>query len=468
MTLALLIVILPLLGAVFVGLVGRIDASLPRWIALVVPVGQIALMLSGVADDASFGATWFARDGLSDAFVWLSVFVCALAILASWEVSERAAAHHSLILMLQSAVTGVFLATDLVAFFVCWELVLIPMFLLISGWGSSDRRRAALKYAVYNFFGGVVLLAGLLVVIAGSGDTSMADALSQQGIAAGPVGFWLIVVGLLVKLPGVPLHTWLPDAHTEAPTAGSMILAGVLLKMGGYGLIRIAVPLAAATGVDASSVLGAVGIVGVVWGGLTALVQNDVKRIVAYSSIAHMGFVSIAVASGDEASLTAAVLTMVSHGVVAPLLFFLVGSAYQRTHSRDIAAYGGLGAIAPRWSTLFVFGCLASAGLPALSGFPGEYVTLLHAWPRFGWWLLIAGAGVFLAGAYNVRAIRSMVQGGPGALSEKVTDLTPRELFVGFACIAVIVAVGVAPWLVADSVSPTLASVISTGSEVTR
>jgi NADH-quinone oxidoreductase subunit M len=244
----------------------------------------------------------------------------------------------------------------------------------------------------------------------------------------------------------VPLHTWLPDAHTEAPTAGSIVLAGVLLKMGGYALIRVAMPFAPQGFADARIALAVLGVTGIVWGAATALVQSDLKRLVAYSSVAHMGFVALAISTATKASLAAAFVSMISHGLVAGVLFFLVGALYSRSHTRQIARFGGLGSLMPRWSVAFVFACLASAGLPGLSGFPGEYVSLIEGFGAFSWWILPAGLGVVLAAAYNLRAVVGTVQGSAGEFSE-LADLGVAETAACVVFAVLIVALGVAPSL---------------------
>lgn len=406
-----------------------------------------------------------AADGLSVPLLALTGFLGVIAVFASWRI-ERVRTHMALLLLLEAAVLAVFLADDLVLFYVAWEAVLIPMFFLIGGWGHANRRYAAAKFFLYTFCGSALMLVGLvMLILAQGGDTSIGAA-AVSG-SDGRLLFWLLAAGLLVKVPVWPLHTWLPDAHVEAPTGGSIMLAGVLLKMGAYGIARVLVPSVPEAFVAYAPVLAGLGIVGIVYGAAMALGQRDVKRLVAYSSVAHMGFVVLALSAGTETGLTGAMLGMVSHGVVAGLLFFLVGALYDRAHTRDMGAFGGLGAQVPKWSFAFVVGSLASLGLPGLSGFPGEFAALLAGFAAWGWWVAIAGAGVVLAGAYALRAVRALVHRepfGPG----QMPDLSRREVAAVLPLLGVILVLGVWPRVVTDLSAGTLGALASVIEGVAR
>ncbi len=457
-----LLVVTPALFALCCLVIGPAGPRLVRWVALgaiAVQVGLIAsLVPAGILTGATIdgvevpfvGAIWRTTvDGLSAPLLLLTVFIGAAAVIASWQLEERPASFFALLLLLQAAVTGVFLAENLLMFYVAWESVLIPMFFIIGGWGSSNRRHAATKYLVYSFAGGALMLVGLLLALSQVGGTASISAVAASANELVTPGwiFWLFTIAFLIKLPALPFHTWLPDAHTEAPTAGSIVLAGVLLKMGGYGLMRISVPFAPDTFDSVRLVFIVLGLAGIVYGAAMALVQTDLKRLVAYSSVSHMGFVVLAVGIGTADALGAALVTMVSHGFVAGLLFLLVGVLYARAHTRELSRFGGLGRVMPVWGVAFVFGSLASLGLPGLSGFPGEFVTLLESFRTFGAWTAVAMLGLVLAAAYNLRAVRGSVQGPIGEF-DSLPDLDAREIGLASAFAIAIVAVGLQPMLV--------------------
>jgi NADH-quinone oxidoreductase subunit M len=441
---------------------GRLSPSAARWVALLAIVAQCGLLASlGLANVLSgsriagaampfAGSHWLTvTDGLSTPLVLLTLFIGLMAVLASWRTTRRPGSYFALLLALQAALTAVFLADNIILFYVAWESVLVPMFFLIGGWGSSNRRHAATKFLLYTFAAGAVMLLGIILTVLGASNSlSISEIASASASLQYPMLlFWLLMAGFLVKLPVVPLHTWLPDAHTEAPTAGSIVLAGVMLKMGGYGILRLAMPFAPSAFDASRGILAVLGVVGIVYGAAMALTQTDLKRLVAYSSVSHMGFVVLAIAAATPDALGAAMFAMVSHGLVAGLLFLLVGSLYDRAHTRELSRFGGLGKVMPVWGVAFTFGALASLGLPGLSGFPGEFVTVLESFHVFGWWTVVGTIGLVLGAAYNLRAVRSAVNGPTGQF-ERLPDLSGREIALAGLFSAGIIVLGLQPMLV--------------------
>jgi NADH-quinone oxidoreductase subunit M len=434
----------PLLGALVCVLAARRGATAARWVALATALAEVIVagavcsrflgsgpiserVPAAVGEGGLRGLWMLSLDGLALPLVVLTAVLGVIAVLASWKVEDRPGGHFALLLALTSAVMAVFLAGNLVVFYVAWEAVLIPMFFLIGVWGHEGRRHAAMKFFLYTFLGSALMLVALLLIIF-KGNALLIT-------AAGPalpkemqtLVFWLLAAGFLVKIPVWPLHTWLPDAHVEAPTAGSIMLAGVLLKMGGYGMLRLALPLAPDAARAAAPFLAWLGVIGIVYGALMALAQADLKRLVAYSSVSHMGFVVLAISVATPAAIGAAMLGMVSHGLVAGLLFLLVGILYDRTHTREIARFGGLAARVPAWATAFTFAALASLGLPGLSGFPGELVSILEGFGAYGWMMVLPALGVVLAAAYNLYAVRRVNHGPLAEEWAALRDLDARE-----------------------------------------
>ncbi|MCE5203848.1 MAG: NADH-quinone oxidoreductase subunit M [Actinomycetia bacterium] len=475
-----LLVAVPLVGAAVAWGVRSQDGA-SRRVGLVVSLANIGVAVAGVVrmlGSTSASQVWssgpmagatsltLVLDGLSAPLVALTALLTTVAVLASWRVTQSPAAHHALLLALSGALMTVFLAGDLVLFYVAWEAVLIPMFFLIGVWGHERRRHAATKFFIYTFAGSAFMLVGLIIAVTNVGSTSLGGVPATLPPDVQRWVFWLLAVGMLVKIPAVPLHTWLPDAYAEAPTAGSVMLAGVLSKMGGYGLIRVVIPLAPDAFSAAAPVLAGLGVLGIVYGALVALAQKDVKRLVAYSSIAHMGFVLLGIGSGTSLGFGAAMLAMISHGLVVGLLFLLVGVLHDRTHTYDIGRYGGMARSLPLWATLFTFASLASLGLPGLSGFPGEFLAVIEGFGKFGWWMVVAGVGVFLAATYNLSAVKAINHGEPAVEWAHVSDLKATELVAAAPLAAGILAVGVAPGVLLGVVSPVvqaLAAVVGGG-----
>jgi len=458
------IVFLPLAGALVVSLLPKGSAA-PRWVAAGFAVADLALVAWLVATfDVAKGmqfaidVPWvpqaairyhMAVDGISITMLVLSALLGLLAVLASWKVIDRPKAYFAMLLLLQVGMNGVFVALDFVLFYMFWELVLVPMFFLIGLWGGARREYASIKFFLYTLFGSVFMLVGIIALYLTTGTFDMI-ALAKAGPAL-PYGFqwWVFAaffLGFAVKVPVWPLHTWLPDAHVEAPTAASVLLAGILLKMGTYGFIRVSLPMLPAAAKVWAPFLAVLAVFSIVYGAAVAFAQTDLKKLVAYSSVSHMGFVMLGIAAGTAEGLNGAVAVMFSHGIVTGMLFLIVGMVYERSHTRQISELSGLVTAVPVIGGLLAFASFASLGLPGLSGFVGEFLALIGAWksPLVPKWLtVIAAVGVLLAAAYMLWMVLRVVL---GKASEKVVglaDATPLELVTLAPLVALTVVVGV-------------------------
>ena len=456
------IVFLPLAGAALVALLGNSRAALARWTALAVAVIDLGLVGWLVARfDVGAGmqfeefAAWvpqvgisyhLAIDGISLSMLALSALLTVLAIVASWKTESKPAMWFSMLLLLEVGMNGVFVAMDFVLFYVFWELVLVPMYFLIATWGGPRREYAAIKFFLYTLFGSVFMLVGIIALYL---QTGTFDILAMTGLGLDPSFQWWVFaaffLGFAVKVPVFPLHTWLPDAHVEAPTAASVLLAGILLKMGSYGFLRISLPILPDAAEQWSGFIAALAAISIVYGAAVAFAQKDMKKLVAYSSVSHMGFVMLGIASMTPEGLNGAVAVMFSHGVVTGMLFFLVGMVYERTHTRMIEDVRGLSSKVPVAAGLLAFASFASLGLPGLSGFVGEFLSLLGAWKSEMWagWVIAAAVGVLFAAAYMLWLVQRVVLGTPSDAVEKIGDLTKTEVGVLLPLVALTLAVGV-------------------------
>ena len=478
-----LVTFLPLVGVAFILVLrGEADAVArnARWIALWTSVIDFALSLAlwGYFDptrsDFQFveQADWLPGfniayhmgiDGISLFFVLLSTFLTPICIVASWgSVTRRVKEYMIAFLALETLMVGMFCALDLVVFYMFFEGVLIPMFLIIGIWGGPRRVYAAFKFFLYTLLGSVLMLLAILAIYYQTGSTDIPTAMSFDFPATMQTWMWVaFFASFAVKVPMWPVHTWLPDAHVEAPTAGSVILAGVLLKMGGYGFIRFSLPMFPVASHDLAPLVFVLSVVAIIYTSLVALAQEDMKKLIAYSSVAHMGFVTMGTFTMTSEGLQGALVQMLSHGIVSAALFLCVGVVYDRLHTREIARYGGLADTMPKYATVFMVFMLASVGLPGTSGFVGEFLSLIGAFQVNTWVTFFATTGMILGAAYMLFLYRRIIFGV--ILREDVRamlDLDWRELAVFAPMIAIVLWMGIYPSSFLRPMQPSVANLI--------
>jgi NADH-quinone oxidoreductase subunit M len=403
-------------------------------------------------------------DGISLFFVLLSTFLTPLCILSAWQaVKIRVKEYMLAFLILETMMVGMFCALDLVLFYIFFEGVLIPMFIIIGVWGGARRVYAAFKFFLYTLLGSVLMLLAILAMYFNAHTTDIQVLLAHPFPASMQAWLWLaFFASFAVKVPMWPLHTWLPDAHVEAPTAGSVILAGVLLKMGGYGFLRFSLPMFPLASHDFAPLIYTLSIVAVIYASLVALAQDDMKKLIAYSSVAHMGLVTIGLFTVQVEGVEGAIVQMLSHGVVSGALFLCVGVVYDRLHTREIARYGGLSARMPMYALSFMVFSLASVGLPGTSGFVGEFLVLMGAFQTNSWVALLAASGMVLAPAYMLYLYRRVIFGRLVREDLKsIMDLSPREIAVFAPMIVVVLWMGIYPSSFLDPMHASVAKLIN-------
>jgi NADH-quinone oxidoreductase subunit M len=478
-----LVTFLPLAGVLLILVLRGEDVDVARnarWIALWTALIDLVLSLLLWADfdpsQADFQfveqAEWLPGfhiayhmgiDGISLFFVLLSTFLTPICIVASWlSVNERVKEYMIAFLAMETLMVGMFCALDFVVFYIFFEGVLIPMFLIIGVWGGARRVYAAFKFFLYTLLGSVLMLLAILAIYYQVGSTDIVEALNR-GVPAG-VQTWLwlaFFASFAVKVPMWPVHTWLPDAHVEAPTAGSVILAGVLLKMGGYGFIRFSLPLFPVASHALAPLIFALSIVAIIYTSLVALAQDDMKKLIAYSSVAHMGFVTMGTFSMTPEGLQGAMVQMLSHGIVSAALFLCVGVVYDRLHTREIARYGGLADTMPKYATVFMVFMLASVGLPGTSGFVGEFLALVGTFQVNTWVAFLATTGMILGAAYMLYLYRRIIFGIiTRADVRAMLDLSWREVAIFAPMIAIVLWMGIYPVSFLKPMQPSLANLI--------
>jgi NADH-quinone oxidoreductase subunit M len=459
---------LPLVGAAFILLirgepdvVARNARNVALWTSLITFVLSLFIWLNFDNTTAAFQmverADWIPAfkinyhmgvDGISVLFVLLSTFLTPLCILASWEsVKVRVKEYMIAFLVLETLMVGMFCALDFVLFYVFFEGVLIPMFLIIGVWGGARRVYAAFKFFLYTLLGSVLMLLAILAMYFVAGTTDLPTLMQTQFPRSMQIWLWLaLFASFAVKVPMWPVHTWLPDAHVEAPTAGSVILAGVLLKMGGYGFLRFSIPILPEASEYFTPLMYTLSVVAIIYTSLVALAQEDMKKLIAYSSIAHMGFVTIGMFSLNQQGVEGSVFQMLSHGIVSGALFLCVGVVYDRLHTREIARYGGLVQNMPRYAVVFMVMMMASVGLPGTSGFVGEFLILIGAFQDNTWVALLATTGIILGAAYMLWLYRRVVFGKITRDDVKgMLDLSSREVAIFAPLVLVVMWMGIYP-----------------------
>ncbi len=483
----------PLMGVLVLLLVPAKSEKALRWIALLgslIPFGLTvyAWVLFNQSTSATFkleeSAAWFSTihssyhlgiDGVSLSMVVLTTLLVPLAVLTAFSVKERIKSFLVLFLLLEVGLLGVFVSLDLILFFLFWEIGLVPMYFLIAQWGGERRNYASLKFILFTMGGSLGLLLAIQMIGALTGTFDLVQLFQQwPGLNEGTIfglpnatvkaiAFWAFVVAFAIKVPVWPFHTWLPDAHTEAPTAGSMILAGVMLKLGAYGFIRLVLPLFPVEAAHYAIWLAVLAAASIIFGGLAAAGQTDFKRLVAYSSINHMGFVILGIAAAAWAlgssnpairqsgviALDGAVLQMFNHGLSAAGMFFLVGVLYERAHTRDLTRFGGLYALLPVYGSILLFMSMASLGLPGLGGFVSEFMVVQGSWPIFMAVTTISLIGLFFTGVYILKALKLVLH---GPLNEEwaghLSEINLREILVAAPLMLLILATGIWPaWI---------------------
>jgi NADH-quinone oxidoreductase subunit M len=497
-----LILVTPAIGALITLFLPKEKVKLIRWFAVIVsliPLGlSIGLWLGYDASQPGFQfieqGSWYevvnssyhlGVDGISVPMVLLTTLLTPLGLLISWSITENVRSYMVLFLLLEAGMLGVFLSLDLLLFFVFWELGLIPMYFLINQWGSANRDYASFKFLIYTMAGSLGLLLAIQLIGISSGTFDLVQifdkwtALDQPLTVLGlpitvpistvkAITFWAFVIAFAIKVPVWPFHTWLPDAHTEAPTAGSMILAGVLLKLGAYGFLRLVLPLYPEQAQIYAVALGILAVLAIVLGAFASWGQDDFKRLVAYSSVNHMGFVVLGIAAAayalgtggaDDAiiALNGAVLQMFNHGLSAAGMFLLVGVIYERAHSRDLNDFGGLFPIAPVYGGILMFTSMASLGLPGLNGFISEFMVVRGAWPIFTTLTAISMLGLLITGAYILKAITKVLHGPLNEMwIEHKMEINFREVLAIAPLMALMLIIGVWPSWILEVINQTV------------
>ncbi len=476
-------VFLPLIGAMLIVLLPKSSEQSFKWIACITTLLPLILAykifvlfnrdVAGLSINQGFQFvekfSWIPAfnieyflgiDGLSILMLLLTALLCPLCILASWNINKGLKGYFSLFLLLETGMMGVFCSLDFFLFYVFWEVMLLPMYFLIGVWGGPRREYAAIKFFLYTLVGSVLMLLVMLyfyfMTEPHTFDITRLIAEHKNFLGFGHILWFALYIGFAIKIPVFPFHTWLPDAHVEAPTAISVILAGVLLKMGAYGILRISYPILPEATLYFSTFLAIMGVINIVYGALCAMAQKDLKKLVAYSSISHMGYVLLGMASFTEEGINGAVLQMFNHGTITAMLFILVGVVYDRAHHREIDGFGGLASRVPVYTGITAFAFFAGLGLPGLSSFVSEVLVLLGAFQKFTLYTIIAGTGIILGAAYFLWTIQRVFLGKLDAKYAELPDINIREILSLAPLVVIVVVLGVYPQPVLDLMKASL------------
>ncbi len=471
------IIFLPVVGAILVAFIPRLSNGLIKRIAAIFTLVPLVLSIILFLNfDRSLGAIQFEEklswipalnanyhlgvDGLSLPLVILTAFLGFMVVLISWKTELRVREYFAWLLLLETSILGVFSSLDLLLFFIFWEIEVIPMYFLISIWGSGRKEYSATKYVIYTLFGSAFMLAGILSLYFTTGSLSMVEIAEGglgmvQSIMPAAAIFFLLIIGFAIKLPVVPFHTWLPDAHTDAPTAGSVMLAGALIKMGGYGIIRVCVSIFPGVARDYAPLLVTLAVISILYGAAVTLRQNDLKRLIAYSSVSHMGFVLLGIFALGQVSLTGAALQMVSHGLITGLLFAMAGLTIHNVGERDLRKLGGLARQVPIIAVIFSIAAFGGLGLPLTSGFAAEFLVFVGSFSStvvggIQVYTILAVLGVVLAAGYILWMLQRVFYGPVLEQYNGVKDADILERVYMFAFVALILLVGIYPAIVTD------------------
>lgn len=466
-----LLIFFPLAAALFLMIFFR-DGKTTMWGAFVASVIEFILTIPLMTNfDKTVGGMQFVEkawwikslgisyylgvDGITILMIFLTTLLTMIAVLGSFTyIQKRQKEFYIAMLVLETGMIGTFLAMDFFLFYIFWEAMLIPMYLIIGVWGGKRRIYAAVKFFLYTLAGSVLMLLAIIALYYQHGQitgeyTFDILKITSQYAAYGHkfqlLIFAVLFVGFAIKVPMFPVHTWLPDAHVEAPTAGSVILAGVLLKMGTYGMLRFCLPITPYASIKLMPYVAALSVIGIIYGALVAMVQKDIKKLVAYSSVSHMGFVTLGIYALNQAGIEGGILQMFNHGIITGALFLMIGLLYERTHTREIADYGGIAASVPVFATIFLIFTMGSIGLPSMGAFVGEFLVLVGAFEAFSDWAILAAIGVIFSAVYMLWMFQRVLYQSLNKRWENLADMNLREVIYIFPLLVIVFWIGLYP-----------------------